>query len=203
MREKVIKVYTVKELDADAKEHAYEEWWKNDFYGWYGENTATLEKFCEVFPVKVTNYEYGPYGPNFVSFHMTTDQDEVENLSGQRLATYIWNNYGYALFKGKYYSKPMMRNEDGTWKHKHRYSKIILETSCVLTGYWIDMEILAEVYDFLKKPDSRTFRELMDDCFHGWTKAASADIEASRSMEAFEEDAEANGWEFEEDGTIA
>jgi hypothetical protein len=193
-------VYKFDELSDKAKEKALE-WARTSLdYGRSDENADTLKAFCDIFPVKVKSWEYG-WGTN-ISYSLTCD-DEVENLSGIRLAKYIWNNYKADIYKGKYYSTKG-QYIDGKYTYKYRHSKIILEASCALTGYCIDEDILQPIYDFLKNPKAGvTFAELIDDCLHAWLKACEDDYEAYYSDESLADHITANEYEFYEDGEIA
>ena len=196
---RTIQVYKVSELRNDAKDSAYYRWLENEPYGWESDNRKTLDEFVKVFPVKVTHWEYSDSSYSIRS-ELTTD-DVPATMSRWRLATYIWNNYGPTLFPGKYYSKG--RYVGGKYQYKSRRSKIILQPqNCCLTGFCRDEDILDPVYDFLKRPDSTTFEQLMRDCCKAWAKACSDDMEASTTMEVFEEYCEDNDMRFEANGVI-
>ena len=97
----------------------------------------------------------------------------------------------------------LFRSINGKYTYKHRYSKIIKDTCCVLTGYYIDDDILEPIYDFLKKPSKHvTFADLMRDCLQFWVIACNKDYEACTSMEYFAELCEANGYEFTGYGNV-
>jgi hypothetical protein len=195
-------IYQYDELSDKAKEIA-RKWWidlESQDYAWVKENTDTLKAFENLFPVQVNDWEYG--NQTYVNFQCTCDE-EIERLSGWRLAKYLWNNYGKDLFKGKYYSTYGSRI-DGKHHYKSRHSKIILDHSCVLTGYYMDDKILDPVYKFLESPDdSVTFYDLMNDCLQSWVHACEQDYEYALSDENAEEFIRANEYEFNEDGTIA
>ena len=112
-------------------------------------------------------------------------------MTGVRLLKYIINNYGSVLFKRKY----LRHMKSG----KIVYSKIQTETCCVLTGYYMDDEILQPIYDFLKKPDkTSTFEDILNDCLHCWIGACNRNLEYQNSKEAIIETIEANEYEFDE-----
>ena len=201
MRTKVISLFTLDELDNEARKRAYDAWLQCYSYPWFDENRQVLKAFENVFPVRIREYNYGDCGSAVVRFEMTCDE-EVESLTGQRLATYIWNNYKPALYKGKYYSTKGKANADGKYTYQFRHSRVILSTDCVLTGFWLDNEILGPIYDFLRKPDARNFSKLMEDCFYSWLWACCHDLEESMTFEAFESEADANEWEFDEQGNL-
>jgi len=198
MREVTMKVYTVEELSERALDRAYYYWRVDCDYPWCEENEKTLLEFERVFPVKVTYWEYRG-GYKYVKFHMTC-VDEVADLEGFRLAKYIWNKYRHDIYKGKYYSKG--KCVDGKYKYVSRHSKINLEKGCPLTGYYLDYDILKPIWDFLDSPRPNvTFRDLMEECLNGWINACSADYSNYFSLDNFIEIANANGWEFYEDGS--
>lgn len=200
MRTIEVKIYNIDELSDKAQQRAFHDWLSDDMYAWSCENEKTLDEFISIFPVKVTNWQYG-YG-NYINFYMTCD-DDLEELEGFRLAKHLWNEYKGYIYKGKYYSTGQ-RWIDGKYHYKHRYSKITLERSCVLTGYCIDDDILKPLYDFLDRPvEGVTFKELMEDCLDAWIKACADDYEACRSFEYFKEDSEINNYEYYENGRVA
>lgn len=192
-----IKLYKLEELSNKAQDHAHSEWLQGFDNPWASENEDTLEAFAELFPVKIKSWSYGSTsGGDNVSFDMTCD-DAIAEMSSLRLAKYIWNNYGDKLFKPKFIYGGTVSAEMKSYR-----SKVQREASCVLTGYCMDETILEPIYDFLKKPSTLTFKELIEDCFYQWVKACADDLEYQASFEAFRESCEANEYLFEEDGTL-
>lgn len=194
MKTKTIKIYKLNELDERIQEKAYAEWLQKYYmYGWTSENQQTLEKFADIFPVKVRRRNDG--------FEMTFD-DNLESLSGWKLARYIWNNYRKQIYKPKqYWICNGHKNAVGV-NAKHRDSKVSIyeEGMCPLTGFHIDNYILDPIYKFMKKPDNSTFEDLMNDCYNEWDKAVRRDEEDSQSLRAFKDDCEANEFWFNNDG---
>ena len=95
-------LYSFEELSEGAKQKAIEDWRNNtQEYEWSSENRDTLEKFADIFPIRIRNWSYGGSGEG-VHFEFTAD-GEIEELSGQRLATYIWNNYRNEIYTPKQY----------------------------------------------------------------------------------------------------
>lgn len=212
MRVEQRKIYELSELSESAQEKAHENYLndRNFEYGWTSENKDTLYAFENIFPVKITSWEYDSNSAN-VSFEMTCD-DDISALSGIRLAKYIWNNYKRDLFKGKFigalstnekvYHKRIRSSEPYTNGNRsnHYYSAITLESNCVLTGYCLDDDILQPIYDFLNKPDSTDFETLIENCFEAWCKAVKNECQSQLSFEYFKDIAEANEYEFDEFG---
>lgn len=196
MRE--IKAYNINELSEDAKQRAYEDWLHDFDYFWDDDNRATLQAFCELFPVKVTDWEYGYR--NYIRFTLTTADTYTErcyyDFTGLRLLKYIVNNYWHNLFRPKYL---------GYVNGKPRYSRCQREACCVLTGYCVDEDILAPLYDFLKDYrtfDSNTFEDLMKLCLENWIDACRKDYEACQEFDYFIDHAHINKYEYLEDGRM-
>ena len=199
MREITMKVYSVEELSERALDRAYHDWCMNNNYPWGRENRKTLLEFERVFPVEVTDWQYGGFYKHVI-FNMTCD-DEVAELEGFRLAKYIWNNYKNYIYEGKYYSKG--KYVGGKYQYVSRHSKIILEKDCPLTGYYLDYDILKPLYDFLDSPRPNiTFRDLMKECLNSWVKACEDDYNNYYSIDNFKEIANVNEWLFFENGSM-
>jgi len=178
-------VYSFDELSEGAKERAVTDYWnERPGYAWERENLDSLKKFYDVFSSLVKS------GNRNWSDVCIIGDDNVMELSGIRAATYLWNNYKDDLYEGKYYYKG----------GRSRHSKIQLMHDCVLTGYYMDEEILEPIYEFLKKPDQRTIEDIMQECVESWRIASEKDYEYQQTQAWFAETAEANDWEFTEDG---
>ena len=200
MRTIELKLFKFDELDENAQQTAIDHFRNlGDLYHWHNENQETLKAFIDLFPVNVSNWEYGyRYSINWTF----TDNEDIESLSGVRLLKYLINNYGNTLFKGKYYSTPGF-HVDGKFFYKKRYSNCQTESSCVLTGYGIDDDILEPIYKFLKAPDTNiTFYDLMNDCLQSWVFACHNDFEGAYTDESIKDTITANEYEFLDDGTL-
>lgn len=196
---KIQTVYKFAELSEHAKNNAlYHSQLQANYDG--EENKATLRAFESIFPVNVRGWEYGECGREYVKWTFTGDGD-VEELSDIRLLTYLHNNYRRDLWKGKYYNTPG-KHVNGKYTYKSRHSKVIFDNSCVLTGYYMDDDILGPVYEFMRRPDGRTFRDLMEECLESWVSACTSDYEGFHSQESFADMCEVNGWEFTENGSF-
>lgn len=204
MKTKVINIYSIDELSKEAQERAYTEWLRNFDYVWHNENIATLKAFENIFPVRIRDWSYGEL-PSGVKWQFTSDS-ELAELKGPRLLACIWNNYGDYLFKGKYYSICCGQKNAVGVNSKSRRSKIILEASCVLTGYCMDDEILAPMYAFLKGTLSswryQTFADIIGYCLDSWQSACTKDLEHGQSFESFLEDSQSNDWTYRINGVF-
>lgn len=199
MQTKTINIYTINELSEEAKEKAYYNWLQDFYYSWDKENTDTLNAFARIFPVEINRYEYDD-SSSYIDFDMTCD-DNIADLSGVRLLKYIYNNYYHDIFKGKFFSKSKW--VDGKFTYKHRYSKVIKDNSCTLTGYCMDLEILNPIYKFLQKPkDNITFADLMENCLDCWVNACQHDYKYCSSLEGFIDEVGGGDYEYLEDGEV-
>lgn len=195
-------IYTLGELSETAQERAHSDYLSDgDHYGWAEENIEVLKWFTERFPVRVKDWEYGYQNSITWSFEHSDydyDSDAIAALSGWRLAKYVWNNYRADIYTGKYYSATG-KQIDGRYKYKSRHSKIIIEPACP-TGYYVGYDILQPIHDFLKKPTSINFYELMYDCLNACVQSCGDGYESTRTFEYFREESEANAYEFRESG---
>jgi len=209
MQTKRIKVYSFDELSADAQQaaidNARDKGLHEDASYFYEESYETVKVFNDLFGTTEGRREWTDYSTGEID-------DDILNLSGTRLLAYLWNNYKTSLFKGKYYSvkanHPLKhrRVKSTTFKNGNTfngyYSAIQLEHSCVLTGMWCDDAMLQPIYDFMSKPDNRTFEDLLSECFDSLKSALQSEEEYHYSDEGVQEYLTANNYQFLKDGTI-
>jgi len=195
-------------LSDEAKENAYKEWSSSSQseYGWYREAEDTMDAFCDLFNIRITNYNIGAYQRSFINFELINDNYnydiDFDNIKGVRLWKYLYNilskektKYGNGRIIDKKY-KTYTKND------KTRTSKIICErvsdiTNCPLTGVCFDCWIMDAIEEYLfpgthknikfdKKSDV-TLYDIIDECFGLFIKYVVEDIEYSDSKEYFEE----------------
>ena len=189
-------LYKFEELSEAAKERARDWYREVHEYGWAEENRESLDAFCKDFPVKATHWRYDAW--NYEIVERITCDDEISELTGARLAAYIWNNYRSTITTRKEYKK-------GGCYHpgvKVRKSRIVLvENSCPFTGYCADESLLEPIRAFLKAPNNRqTFGDLLADCLTAWARDARDDCAYQISDECVDESILANEYEFTADG---
>ncbi len=219
MRVIEVTLYSYSELSEEAKEKAYQEWSSNDHYGWYDENDKSIKGFAKLFPIKLTEWGYGGNRSDGVSYRFEHDYfDKIRNMSGRRLAKWLWNNVADEIFTGKYFgafSRPISEPRIFHKKLKHsklshperhyyQYYGIRKEVSCPFSGMMVDTSLLNPLVKFMGAPDpSTTFKDLLDECFEQWVSDCTTDVEYSSSEEAFKDAVENNEYEFNQDGTFA
>lgn len=208
------KVYEFSELSEKAKQKAIG-WYRSDYAESdtsivYKDAFATAKVFFEIFDIKFNEINFDNPYKNEYKFNL---DDSILELFGFRLARYIWNNYHYSLFKGKYYGKlvntfsngetiPVSKKHPAGLRHVRRYSKCTLTHECVLTGCMYDEIMLQPIYEFLNKPTNRDFRELLDDCVHSLCKGVQDELQAIDKDDFISEQIIANEYEFTKDGSL-
>ena len=183
-----VNIYSFNELSKEAKQKAISDYrdCKDTSYI-YNDAHKTVKKFNDIFNTKEG-------GHSWLEINCYID-DNILNLSGLRLRTYIINNYGDALFKNKYIKRI---------KGKSVYSKIKKDNCCVLTGVCYDDDILSPIYKFLEQKsfDCTTFEDLLKKCFINLKCVLDDEEEYMRSDEYITESILANEYEFYENGKL-
>lgn len=138
--------------------------------------------------------------------------DCILELTGVRLRTYLLNNFFKALYTRRYFTLL-----DGNRKHRmcvnhtrrdgtgfsQVYSNIRYNLGgCPLTGVCYDDDILSPFYEFINKPDTRTFQDLIEEGFTNLKQSIESECEYQYTDEAIIETIEANDYEFTEDGEL-
>jgi hypothetical protein len=218
MRTIEIQAYQFRELSEEAKQYAINKYRDNniDFSFMYEEAHESVKKFNEIFDTEEGRNSWLDVRTSMIN-------DNILLLTGTRLQTYIWNNYGKKLFKRKYLGGAKltetpkkyhrMRNQSqitancgnkGLWRASY-YSNIQLDNCCVLTGVCYEDSLLKPIYDFLNTPqkdNSVSFEDLIEDCFRNLKKDIEAEEEAMNTDEYIAEEIENDEIEFNEAGEI-
>lgn len=188
-----ISIFTFAELSEKAKQKALENYVYNDEYHWSHECLQSLKKGLDFFDCTLKSYSIDWLGYYDISIK-EWDCKKTENLSGNRLRTFILNSYGHALMQPKVY-----KSKSGL----KRKSKVMFEeTSCPFTGVCFDEDFLNVIRKFVAKPDDRTFIELIEDAANAVIKSGQKDAEYQFSEEGYSDFCEANEIMFTEDGRI-
>lgn len=188
------KVYKFDELSEQAKQTAIEKirdkyTYEYD-YPWQEEGIESLKEFCHQLDLELYAWEYSTDA--WADVRDSKIEDSILALSGNRLRTYLVNNYDYLLHKRKVYES----------KSKKRVSRIKwIETDCPLTGYCFDCDILNVLMGFIKKPDNKDFQDLIRDCVGAWSRAVRSECEYFGSDDYVREEIQANELEFMKGGT--
>jgi hypothetical protein len=210
------KVYKFNELNETAKEKAIESY-RNvgiDVSYIYDEAHETVKAFHKIFGTDEGSRSW-------LDVDFSGIDNNILELKGLRLRTYIINNFWSYLYKGKYYNyksntkeklahkriKSIYYGNSDSWGNYY-YSAITFEKSCTLTGVCYDMSLLQPIYEFLEwklRPDYNSymdFETLINDCFDSLRKDLDSEEDYRNSDEAIAEDIKANEYEFTKDGKI-
>lgn len=165
-------IYKYNELSDDAKYNAQ----MALQYDVCDDNMNSLEKFAELFNLKIKNYEIDLSGGNCChSFiHWESEQNnEIDEMRHVRLYTYLYNNYR---------------------------SSINME--CSMTGYFMDNSLMFHLVEFLKRPYDINFYDLIQLCIDEFLKDYLNDINEYYTDENMNEMCGANDYEFTIDGKL-
>lgn len=177
--------YQFSELSDEAKRKALDEFEPCTDYI-YDDAHETVKAFCKLFGVKEGSHSWLEVNTNYID-------DNVLELTGERLRKYLINNFYTDIFSPKVYRL----------NGKQRKSKIFVTNDSPLTGVCYDYSILDPIIKFIEKPCKHTnFKDLMNKCFNELEKDINNEVEYRYSNEAKIEDIEANEYEFTEKGKM-
>lgn len=220
-------VYEFDELSDEAKQKAikgqrnFEMETENP---WADEWRNTMHKIEELFDIEVDFDSYNRHSISWRKWWSKEYGEEQLKLTGNRALSFLWNNYGRDIYKGKYYSCHD-RWENGKYHYVSRRSKCTLVSGdCPLTGVCYDNDALAPMWRFLEgkdddpKTDSlcskffsgfkthifkyRTVQDIIEDCVDSLCDAWDKENEYRMSDEGLVESIKSNGYEYYEDGTL-
>ena len=135
------------------------------------EAVESLKVFFDHFSLSRTDYSISLLGDR--GEHITGYvPDELENLSGNRLRTYLVNNFPE------------------------------IDKDCPFTGVCYDDFLLQPMRDHIKKPTHIDYQELIEDCFYSLLKSIHSEGGYIYSDEGLHELCEANEYEFLESGEV-
>lgn len=189
MKTIVLQLYPFDELSEDVQKQIIEnERWSimeqcmSDFSSDY---KKSLKKFEKLTDTKANNWlvDYNGYHVNSLCsnnpiYECPTDYYKniyAENLCGKLLFRYINNTFMPHITKGEYYSTPG-KYIDGEFKHKDRYSQVILDykDNCPLTGMCYDYYLLKPMIDYYDSwcnyPVDFSLKDLIDQCYNSFFK---------------------------------
>lgn len=203
MRTETITIYKFNELSEEAKQKAISEYKDNTSeFTWTREWLDSLEKGLKNFGAELKDCSIDPLNINCSSWRIVNNNTGTDEMSGQRLRTWLVNNYWGNFYERKHYGEYRKIEKTGKYKYQY-YSKCQqIETSCPFTGFCGDEDFMDVFREFLRKPDSRTFDELLEDATEKLLRGMENDCEYQLSDEFIAEELDANEYEFNEDGRM-
>lgn len=191
------KVYTFDELSDEAKEKFIEE--RRDFVMEIraDEFFDCMKRAMDWMNIDIGAYQFNYSGAGYINLHV---DDEAEELEGIRAYKWIVNNCFADASKDKMYWLDFPRDKTRTsnieskeWMDNCPFSGIIYDFAVKdAWDYWcaeLKNGLEPSVRDFLDELESQYLKELSDE-YDGFDEAEAREI------------AEANNYEFLEDGTI-
>lgn len=173
----------------------------------WGEAEKTVDVFLNTvnIPIRTSNRSW-------MDFNIERVDDQILELSGLRLRTWLINNFTF-LWKPKWkgslktneYVKhnriksPKEVNSIGN-RYNPYYSGCQVDNCCVLTGMCYDNDFLKPIYDFIKKPNESNLESILDDCFSSLRKTVEDEQDYRYSDEGIMQDISDQGLEFDEFG---
>jgi hypothetical protein len=164
-------VYAYNELDEHAKYKV-----KSIFdYCAFDDAMSSLNKFCDVFDIKITDYSIdmsgGKCAYSYIKWNFKTC--EIESLQFNELYEYLYINYSN-----------------------------IINDECSFTGYFLDYSLMFNLVEFLKTPHNTNGIMLFESCIELFLNDLLSDIEYYYTDEAMTEMCNANDYEFTKDGIL-
>lgn len=190
MRTVDIPLFTVRELSESALARAADDWRNSsDEIPHQDEVIESLEACVGHSPFRMGRWEIGAYSCS--SLRILGD-DRVLDLKGPRALAWFENHYLSSLripWSGK--------ARDSVRRYGYRYRPGMVRP-CPFTGVCFDDDFLKHLGKCLREGD--TVREAFESLADVARKLIEAELEYIKSPEGFVEMAEANAWEFTEDG---
>lgn len=156
----------------------------NDNGGKICEAVKTLKGFCDYFGLELRDYSICSIPDRGENITIRISADLEDMAGGVRLFKYLTNNF--SIYRCKF-SGEMLPTLAGR---------------CPFTGMCYDESMLDPIREFMAKPDSRDWQELVDDCAAALLSALHADGEYDSSEEGLRECARANEYQFTESGEV-
>lgn len=205
MRTITIKLYNIDELSKDAQQKAYQNYCQSGVldYQYTTEMINSLKAFCKLFNIDLLNWSLSSQNCD-IRYRLQFDNEDVENLSGIRLAKYIWNNYRNNLFtyKTEWYTDKI-KNTVSDRSKKMIYKYQLQRNNCPFTGVCYDDDLLDPLYKHLSTYDKNvTFADLLGDCIQSFETSCHNELEYLESFDYFIEMARSNEWEYSKYGVI-
>lgn len=219
-RQIVTKVYTAAELKRRRKDggaafrRALEKYQENlDLEHTSTDMMNSLKGLCNAADVKMRDWSLGAYNRgNNLSVTIPGEDDGAGDIKGARALAWIENRilgplrapWGLRSLKEtnvklSHGTHNPVYNVEGR-KAVRRWTAPGHVPDCPFTGMCYDDDFLGDVIKSVK--EGRTIKEAFEDLADLFARMLEDEYEYQGKEEQFLEAAEANGWEFEEDGTL-
>jgi hypothetical protein len=184
-----VKLYKFEELGEKAKARALEDWkGKQTEIFWADETIDSLKALIKSAELKLKDWGIGAYSHSYVRL----ESFEGEDLTGKRALAWLENNLLAGLripYRGA------KRWELARYGSYYRAGMI---KPCPFTGYCADDDFLDELRKDIK--EGSTVKEAFEALADKARRMLENELDAQQSEEYFKEHADANDYEFTEDG---
>jgi hypothetical protein len=204
-----VKLYSFEELSEEAKQVAIKKFRGDgiDISHCYDDAHESVKKFHEMFGSE-EGYR------SWLDVRTGHIDDNILELSGNRLRTYLINNFPSAFYERKYRKHGKNREEkpkyhrliakvnttrDGKFYPVYR-SNFETESSCPFTGACYDEYLLFPFKEFIKAPDNRDFEDILNEAVGSLAKSLEDEQEYRDSDESIIEELSSNDCEYTEEG---
>lgn len=185
MKEIKINLYSFDELSEGAQKNVIEherssivefgcELLNDDYSG-------TLKAFCELFGISHQTHSH--YWSWFVTWDFKYQQFpdmacDDKDVADKYVLRFLNRHYYDMLHRKTIYGKHKY-DENGKFIGCKKFTSRCewVDDGCPLTGLYCDYDILEPIRKYLKKPDSSTLGELIDDCFSNFVKSWNEEYE--------------------------
>lgn len=211
MRTVTTTLYQFDELSEEAKEKAIEQYrdkriYDGDFFSFFTDDCLkSIKKGLKALGAELGRYSIDCLNVNQSSWSVDCEnpgEDQDEPITGYRLRKWILNNHYSALFERKPYGEYTKNEKTGHWSYPRRSRIMYQETCCPFTGVCYDESFIDPIREFIKKPDSRNWEELLTDCVERALRDLESECEYYTTDEGVMAEINTQEPEFEEDGTL-
>lgn len=204
---RTINIYTFDELSDDAKETAIksarEKGITDTIEHCISDAVKTIENAAEAFGFRLADYNIGSEVYRCSVKLAGNSTLENEEITGQRLRTWLMNNCYDVFYCSKTYGKQIRAHSRfGLTKYQYqRHSRVItVQNDCPFTGVCYDEDFLDCFRAFLKKPTEQTLEELFEEGAHDVCKSLESEEQYYLQDSSIAEFLESNQYEFTEEG---
>lgn len=173
-RQVSLTVYKFSELSETARERAKMDHGALFGYSWSSEALKSLKALAAHFGGRVKDYEVDWWNTSYSSASFEMPEMTAAEIRRRLRAL---GSYNRKTLKG--------------------------EGDCKLTGFCLDENAIDGFRWAFMREGERDLSALMEAAFRSWLKACQDDAEDQYSDEQFGETADANGWEYYQDGELA
>lgn len=189
-----IDVYSASELKEEfpnGYERAYSHWKEHqDEIFWMDEIIESMKAVFEKSEIKIYDWSLGAYCHSYVKF----DMGDAGDLEGNRALAWIENNLFYKLRETKPFSKRVKYYNN----KPHNFTHYGQMKECPLTGYCADMDFLDSLVKGVK--DGMTLSDVYHNLADVCSKLLEQELDNQMSEEFFLDHADANEYEYTEEG---